>query len=315
MKSRKIFTALALTTAFLLTSCGSTANTDTASGSTEETTEDKSSAEETSKEESTTEGSANKEDEKMYEAQYTDLTVENGENTIFGRLYAPTEDGKYPAIILSHGYNGSFRDWKNECKYYAEHGIAAYAYDFCGGSTHSKSTGATTDMTIFTEKSDLLAVYDKISSLDNVDPERVFLMGGSQGGFVTTLAVEELSDKVKGMILYFPALCVPDNWRDTYKNEADIPDEVDFWGMMLGGNFFKSIRDFQVFDEIGKYSGPVTIFHGDQDQIVPLSYSEKAAELYPNAELTVLPGEGHGFSSGASKEVMEKVLAFMKNNL
>ena len=55
-------------------------------------------------------------------------------------------------------------------------------------------------MTIFTEKEDLLAVYNDISNLDMVDANHVYLMGGSQGGLVTTLATEELQDKVAAMI-------------------------------------------------------------------------------------------------------------------
>ena len=35
--------------------------------------------------------------------------------------------------------------------------------------------------------------------------------------------------------------------------------------------------------------------HGDADDIVPLSYSERALEVYPAARLQVLPGAGHGF--------------------
>ncbi len=241
------------------------------------------------------------------------LEIPNGDNTVYGRIYSPEDKEKHPAIILCHGYNGTNNDFVNECRLYAENGYVAYAFDFCGGSARSMSKGLkTTEMTIFTEKSDLIAVYNYIAGLDIVDPSQIFLFGGSQGGLVTTLATEELGpEKVKGMALYFPALCIPDNWRTTYPDVSKIPEVNDFWGMKLGKNFFTSIHDFKVFDNIGKYSNDVLILHGDKDAIVPLSYSQKAVEIYPSAKLITMPGEGHGFTPAGGKTAREEVLAYL----
>lgn len=52
-------------------------------------------------------------------------------------------------------------------------------------------------MTIFTEKEDLLTVFNYIQRLEYVNPEQIFLFGGSQGGFVTSLAAEELEAYIK----------------------------------------------------------------------------------------------------------------------
>lgn len=251
---------------------------------------------------------------KKAEISIEDLSIKNGENTIYGKIYRPEGEGKFPAIILSHGYNGTGNDFVNECKYFAQNGYIAYAYDFCGGSTHSKSTGASTDMTIFTEKSDLLAVFDYIYAAEDVDQGHVYLFGGSQGGLVTTLAAEERADKVKAMALYFPALCIPDNWRNTFPDINKIPDVYDFWGLKLGKKFFTDIHDFEVFDTIGNYDKNVLIIHGDKDPIVPLSYSEKAVNTYAHAELIVLPGEAHGFTPAGGKTAREKVLNFLQEN-
>lgn len=241
-----------------------------------------------------------------------DVTVQNGDKTIFGKLYSPKEEGKYPTVILSHGYNGVNTDFVSECTYFAQNGYVAYAFDFCGGSTRSKSSGKSTDMTVFTEKEDLLAVFDYIQLLDNVDTERMFLFGGSQGGFVSTLAAEELKDKVKGMILYFPALNIPDDWRRNYATVEEIPDTVDFWGMELGKNFFLSIRDFYTFDNIGSYPNDVLIIYGDKDPIVPYDAMIKAKEAYDSLELVVLENEGHGFSASAAEKARQMVLSFMQ---
>jgi len=235
---------------------------------------------------------------------------------VYGKIYYPADlakDQKCGAVILSHGYNGCNADFTNECTKLAEQGYVAYAYDFCGGSVRSKSSMKTTEMTIFTEKEDLLAVYNDISSLDMVDSSHVYLMGGSQGGLVTTLATEELQDKVAAMILYFPALNIPDDWRNNFKSEADIPEVNEFWGMTLGKNFFTSIRDFHTFDNIGTYKGNVLIIYGDQDPIVPSGAMDKAVEAYENIEYVVLEGEGHGFSPEGGKKAINKVIDFISS--
>ena len=142
------------------------------------------------------------------EVAVTELTVPNGDRTVYGKLYAPTAPGKYPAIILSHGYNGTNADFVRECRYYAAHGYVAYALDFCGGSVNSKSSGSSTDMTITSEKEDLLAVFDYIKAMDNVDSSNMILFGGSQGGLVSALAAAERADEIKALAMYFPAFCV-----------------------------------------------------------------------------------------------------------
>lgn len=243
-----------------------------------------------------------------------ELIIKENNKEIYGKIYYPEKEGKYPAVILSHGYNGTNSDFVQECTYFAQNGYVAYAYDFCGGSTRSKSSGKSTDMTVFTEKEDLLAVFNYIQTLDNVDSNQMFLFGGSQGGFVTTLAAEELMDKVKAIILYFPALNIPDDWRRNYPTIDKIPETNDFWGLKLGKEFFLSIHDFYTFDNIGSYPNDVLIIYGNKDNIVPYNTMTEAQKAYKNAELKVLENEGHGFSPAGGKKAREMVLDFLKKH-
>ena len=140
----------------------------------------------------------------------------------------------------------------------------------------------------------------------------MFLFGGSQGGFVTALAAEELMDKVKGMVLYFPALNIPDDWRNTYPEAGQIPGTNNFWGLTLGKEFFLSIHDFYTFDNIGTYPNNVLIIYGNKDNIVPYSAMLEAEKIYSKAELIILENEGHGFSTAGNKKAREMVLGFLK---
>lgn len=242
-----------------------------------------------------------------------ELKITSGEKNIYGKIYVPKNDGKYPAIILCHGFNGINDDWVKECSYYARNGYVAYAFDFCGGSVRSKSTGNSTDMTITSEKEDLLAVFDYIKTMDNIDEENIVLFGGSQGGLVSAIAAAERADEVKALVMYFPALCIPDDWGKKYPNPDDAPESFDFWGLKLGRGFVKDVQTIDVFNTIGNFKGNVLIIHGDKDAIVPYTYSEKAVGIYEHAELVKMKNEGHGFSVQCGDKAKEAVLKFLNN--
>ena len=247
-----------------------------------------------------------------YSVKTVDVNMPDGTSTVYGKVYMPEQDGKYPAIIMCHGYNGSHADFAGECNYFAQNGYVACAIDFCGGSERSKSSGKPTDMTIFTEKSNLHATYNYIKKMSNVNSDQIFLFGGSQGGLVTALATEEVADGIKGMILYFPAFNIPDDWRVMHPDVDKIPDVIDFWGLKLGKVFATSIHDFDPFKHVGAYSKNVLILYGEKDAIVRRSYIDRAVAAYQHAELILYPNDGHGFTPETGIKAREEVLQFMK---
>lgn len=88
-------------------------------------------------------------------------------------------------------------------------GYIAYAFDFCGACSKSRSDGSTDNMTLFSEIEDLKAVLSTVCAMDNVDADQIYLFGTSQGGLVTALAAEECEAIVKGEILLYPAFNIP----------------------------------------------------------------------------------------------------------
>ena len=248
-----------------------------------------------------------------YTVRISDYTIRKDEYLIYGKLCEPEADGVFPLVVIGHGYNGSWQDWTQECLYFAERGIAAYAYDICGGSVHSMSSGRTTDMSILTERADVSAVFHAFSQMKRFS--RIILMGGSQGGFATALAAEKINDLAAGMVLYYPALCIPDNWKEKYPAGSVIPEYIDFWDMRLGRCYAEAACGMDTFQQIGGFGKPVFIIHGTEDPVVPISYSERAVKQYPDARLKALPTEGHGFSPEGAAEAMEQAYRFMREYL
>ena len=125
---------------------------------------------------------------------------------IYGVASILADNKKMPVVIFSHGYNGSADSFEKYAGYFLEKGIASFRYDFCGGSVHSRSSMATTDMTIFTEKEDLMAVIRTVRNWEWADPKNIFLFGESQGGLVSALTAAEPEVILRGLILLYPAL-------------------------------------------------------------------------------------------------------------
>lgn len=240
------------------------------------------------------------------------FTVTHHDRTIHGQLFLPDACGPHAAVLFSHGYNGCMTDFNGNAAYLCQQGIAAVSYTFCGGSTRDESGFPTTSMTLLTEKEDLLAVLAWMKQQPEIDPGLLFLFGGSQGGLITVLAAPDVQQEVRGLMLLFPALCIPDNWNQRFARPEDIPDTLTFWDLTLGRVFFETLRGLDAFALLPGIELPVMILHGDKDPIVPLTYSQRAVQALPHAELTVFPGEGHGFSAEANRQMEQMIAGFVR---
>lgn len=221
-----------------------------------------------------------------------------GERSLYGRIYVPEQgDGeeKWPAVIFSHGFGGDHSVGEPYARALAGQGYVVYCFDFCGGSPGSRSSGSTLEMSIFTEVEDLAMVMDGIEKLPYVDADRLFLMGTSQGGVVSAILAAREPQRVKGLVLLYPAFVLVDTAQQMFDTPEEIPDTIFHLWMTVGRAYFEPLLDYDVYAEIAAYPEEVLILHGDQDSIVPLSYSLRALEAYPSARLETIHGAGHGF--------------------
>ena len=89
-----------------------------------------------------------------------------------------------------------------------------------------------------------------------------------------------------------------------YGGLDSVPEKINYSGLTVWRKYVVDAYDFYPYGIIGLYEGPVTILHGDKDEIVPLSYSKTALKKYKNASLTVLEGQNHGFDTdGQAKAI------------
>jgi dienelactone hydrolase len=231
---------------------------------------------------------------------------------VFGKRSSPK-----PAVILSHGFLANQKMCYDYAKLLAELGYVAFTFDFCGGGLGCSSDGKTEDMTVFTEKADLLAVLHYVQSLPYVQSGNISLLGCSQGAFVSMLVAKEIPNEISRLLLLYPALCIPDDARSGkmmfFRFDPNIvPEVLGRFPMKLGGEYARTVLNMDVMEEIGGFDRPVLYLHGTADKIVPLRYAQEAKDKYPNCQYHEIIGGGHMFRNKAEQEVQGYIKAFMQ---
>lgn len=251
--------------------------------------------------------------EKTYEVESRVLEVPMKGRTLYGELLLPKgETGPLPTVICSHGFGSSGQQFTTGVGMsLAKSGFAVYCFDFYGGGSNSKSGGSMTEMSVFTEQDDLNAVVDAVLALDTTDTDNLFLLGESQGGFVSAITAAQRQEDIRGMILFYPALCIADDARARYATQEEVPETYKIMGKTVGRIYSQGLYDYDVDAHIAPYTGPVLILHGDKDTVVNLSYSQHAESVYEDAELIVMPGQGHGFTGKTKTEAARLTYDFI----
>lgn len=258
--------------------------------------------------------------ERFFECQRDGLTIR-------GTEYRPAGEN-LPIAIVSHGFMAFQDTVRHYAKLFAELGYAAYCFDFCGGSViKGKSDGKTTEMSVLTEAKDLEAVIEYAKSLPHTNACDLTLMGCSQGGFVSALVAAKQKEQIAKLVLFYPALCIPDDARAGKMMFAkfdpnNIPEIVNCGPMKLGRCYVADVIGMNPFEEIKGYPGEVLIVHGTADKIVKWDYAKRAHEAYlknnpaglsPEQRVTLrlIEGGAHGFSKKHDKMSMEEIKKFV----
>ena len=243
-------------------------------------------------------------------------TSRNKEVTIYGEIIAPEgyEQYKMPIIILSPGFNNNLNFIANQyASQLASMGFVTYSLEFYGGYNGSRSGGTMIEMSPFTQVDDLTAVLNYFRTLPFVDTEQIYLLGFSQGGVVSAITAQENKDKVKGLLLLNAAFVLFDDAKALFKSVDEIPDVVNFRGNQLGKIYFERSINYDIYEKMPLFDKKTLIIHGQQDEVVPLSYAEKAQKTYPRANLHIISGGRHIFSASQNTQVINHIREYLSN--
>jgi len=230
---------------------------------------------------------------RRFKYKRTSMEVTVGDHTVKGYLYMPKNtDGPVPMVIACHGFGANHENLLYLCDKLARQGIASCTFDFWGGSAFSISGGSMADMSAVTEQQDLDAVVDYVAALDGVDAERICLMGHSQGGFVAVLEAVTVPEKIHALYLYAPALHIPEAMTAANPDPEKVEAVVSGYNT-IGVRYVQDVWGMDIYAKMPTFPGKVLILHGDLDDAVSMSFSERAVEAFPDAALTVQVGASH----------------------
>lgn len=242
---------------------------------------------------------------------------------LFGEIFLPLEreaasapeaaaPASLPTVVLSHPFAADHAFMRPYAELLVERGFAVYVFDFFGGGLATKSDGTLLDMSVETEVADLEAVIELMRAQPFCDAGRLFLMGASQGGFVASVTANRHPELVRALVLLYPAFVLHDDALALFPEGTEVPETYEMMGITVGARYGRDARALDPFDEMDRFGGNVLIMHGDADEIVALSYSERAARTFAHADLKVMPGAGHGFRGDAfvrSAQLAKRFLA------
>ncbi len=259
---------------------------------------------------------ASSEEVSEYSFRTEEMWLTNDDKNIYGIMYLPEEEAEsYPTVILSHGFGGNVNNTIKYAEIFADQGYAAYVFDFCGGGEKSQSDGETTEMTVLTEADDLNAVIDQIQEVSYVNTDQIFLMGESQGAYVSAYVAAEREEDINALILYYPAFMLADRVTSELEEVDDDYETREFLGMEIGRVYDEALLETDIYGIIGGYTKDVLICHGTKDKLVPVSYAEKAVDIYNSAELYMVEGGNHGFWDEYMLDAADKTLEFLNAHI
>tara|TARA_R110002096_G_C14499520_1_gene715271 strand:- start:228 stop:1076 length:849 start_codon:yes stop_codon:yes gene_type:complete len=229
-------------------------------------------------------------------------------------MFRPPKGSKPgPAIILVHGWMpyGEKASWDtNSAKRIASYGYTTLAITMRGWP----DTGDEDDCG-WKQPYDVVNAVNWLATQKGVDPNRIGLLGASQGGQVNLFAASlENSIKIKAVIAYFP---VPD--IKSWLGKSDLSERIK---MSLKERCSQGITmdERSPLFRADKIKASVLIIHGDQDTNIPIAESEVMIKALvdngANAELYVVKGGTHHYDgSPAWEKSFLKMIEFFSKNL
>lgn len=242
------------------------------------------------------------------EANLVTATVERFEAsdgvTVPGIMYKPklaSADNPVPAVVWVHGGPGgqSQRGYSAAIQHLVNHGYAVYAANNRGSSGYGKTFFHMDDKRHGEEDlRDIVEAGDYLRGLDWVDGDKVGVMGGSYGGYMTAAALTfhpeafEVGINIFGVTNWERTLSsIPAHWNDF--KEA-LYDEMG--DPATDAERHRRISPLFHAENIVK---PMLVVQGARDVRVLQAESDDlvaaARENGATVEYIVFPNEGHGF--------------------
>jgi dipeptidyl aminopeptidase/acylaminoacyl peptidase len=230
---------------------------------------------------------------------------------VHGFLVLPEGPGPHPVLLHVHGGPFAYHGWKffDEAQVYASAGYAVVLPNPRGSAGYGQEHGRAVVKAFGTrDADDVLALLDVALADPACDAERVGVMGGSYGGFMTSW----LSAHHGGRFRAAWSERAVNAW-DSFAGSSDI-------GSLFTDAYVGADRETQWQHSPLCYAGqidlPFLVMHSEQDWRCPLEQGQRMfVALQRNgveSEFLLFPGEGHELSrSGKPRHRVQRFEAVL----
>ncbi len=206
------------------------------------------------------------------------ITVQGSDYEIPAVLTVPDIEGfDIPAgVILVHGF-GSMKDevgnfYKRLAESLAEKGITSIRFDFPGSGDHSLGFEKTN---VALMVRDTMEVLDWFENTVSIDRENIGLVGFSLGGVVGS-SVAANDERIKALVLWSTPGNMAMSQLDLYEEYYDDASQNEYVTADLGWrtinltkSYFESRYAFYPIHDISRYSNPLLVIAGEDDELQP----------------------------------------------
>ena len=211
-------------------------------------------------------------------------------------------DNKVPALVWVHGGPGgqSRVGYFALIQYMVNHGYAVLAVNNRGSSGYGKTFYKMDDQN-HGDKDLQDCIYGKkyLQSLDYIDPEKIGIIGGSYGGYMTMAAMAFAPEEFKVGVNIFGVT----NWLRTMKSIPPYWESFKkaLYAEMGDPTSADSVRLYNISPlfHADKIKNPVMVLQGANDPRVLQVESDEIVEAMRQnnvpVEYVIFPDEGHGF--------------------
>lgn len=231
---------------------------------------------------------------------------------VHGWLVLPEGTGPHPVLLVVHGGPFRYHGWGflDEAQVYASAGYAVVLPNPRGSAGYGQAHGRTIMGGFGTvDADDVLAVLDLALARPECDEQRVGVMGGSYGGYMTGWLAAHHGERFRAA------------WSERAVNAMDSfagSSDVGWWfaeGYVSPDP--ERQRGMSPLSYADKIDIPFLIAHSEQDWRCPLEQAQRMfVALRRNgvdAEMLVFPGEGHELSrSGKPRHRLQRFEAVLE---
>ncbi len=241
---------------------------------------------------------------------------------IFYRPHQASSQAKVPALVWVHGGPGgqTRRSYSANIQFLVNHGYVVLGINNRGSSGYGKTFFTSDDKKHGHEPlSDCVAARKYLQSLPYVDPDRIGILGGSYGGYMTLAALTLQPDvfavgiDLFGISNWVRTLESIPKWWESQREALyqEIGDPVKDREMLL------AISPLFHADRIKK---PLMVLQGANDpRVIKPESDDIVAAARKNGitvEYIVFPDEGHGFTKKKNQiEGWKAILEFLDKHL